>query len=92
MSKYENVLTWNEWTEKHKPILNPRNDSSWFDTMGEDFEALKNYAPNQIWTMIDGEGTETDLVAGLHWVNRLAYCVSEIPWTRDDMMVTDSPD
>lgn len=93
MSKWDNVLTWEEWEETYKPIPSSRDvfGNGMFDYIDDDLKDIKQYPENQIWTAIDGEGVYIDIINGVHWANRLGYYVTEIPWTRD-LYVTNSPD
>ena len=78
--------TQDAWVKTFKPIINPNNDwgsdatYSAFETYGEDYEVVKNANPNNIWTEVDGdEGTY--IIAGWHFVNRIQYFITEVPWT-----------
>jgi hypothetical protein len=103
MSKYDNVITWEEWEDTYKPVIAPNTDNDiLFDYSNEEHvKILRQYPDSQTWTVIDGEGTYLDegeevsyidVIAGAHWVNRIAYCVTEIPWTNEYLYVTNSPD
>lgn len=101
MSKYDNVITWEQWEEIYKPITTPEEDMLFDYSNEEHVKILKTYPENQMWTVINGEGTYLDegeevsyidVIAGTHWVNRLAYCVTEKPWTNEYLYVTNSPD
>lgn len=74
------------WEEKYKPIpntINP-NDSNTFETFGTDLEFLKTQEVHHIWTEIQGDDGNLYIVNGIHWVNRLVYYVTEIPWEEGD--------
>ena len=70
-------MTYDEWVEEYKPILNPRGTEIDWDTH-DDHEALKAYSPKQIWTMVSDGGCF--IIAGCRRMNRLAYYVTEKPW------------
>lgn len=92
-ARWDNVLTWQQWREKYKPIPNPNsedNDIS-FDWIGKDLEEINKYPENQIWTGKDGGGSYIEVISGMHWIDRLEYYVTEVPWDRD-LCVTNNPD
>jgi hypothetical protein len=83
-------LTKKEWKKKYKPIEN----GTTFDNAGSDrdkmTEYLKNH-PNTLWTEIDGDdGTETFILPGYHFVNRLWHYLTEIPYENTDVFVISS--
>ena len=77
--------TYDAWHETFKPIKNTITkypDVYTFETYDEEYKFVKEQDPNHIWTEVDGdEGTY--IVAGLHWVNRIHYYITENPWTDD---------
>ena len=78
MSKF---YTYDGWVETFKPIKNHlvKYDQLTFETYDEEYEFVKSVNPNCVWTEVDGdEGTY--IVAGLHWVNRIHYYITENPW------------
>jgi hypothetical protein len=102
LSKWDNVITWEQWEETYKPVTAPSTNDVMFDYGNEEHVTiLKTYSENQMWTVINGEGSYLDegelvsyidIIPGTHWVNRFAYCVTEIPWTDEQLYVTNSPD
>jgi len=73
---------WHSWAEKFKPIKNHFHsdpDEEMFETYGVEVEYVRNYDPRYIWTNIQGDESDL-LVAGYHYVNRLGYYLSEVPW------------
>ena len=96
----DNIISYKEWEEAYKPISNPLNmdDDFWgcmFETYGSDIEYLKaNHTANyNLWTLVDNNpnGRYLDVVPGVHWVNRMGYFVTEVPWTDKDMVVSNDP-
>lgn len=79
------------WEQKYKPIRNPRNrpedgNAYEWDTH-EDVEYIKKMceeAPDRVWTEIDNGMGWYGVVAGWHYVNRLSYRITEIPWTDEN--------
>lgn len=77
---------WNEWADKYKPIKNhlvSDPDQQMFETYGEELEFVQSVEPNRIWTYLQGDMSDL-ICAGYHFVNRLGYYISEVPWTNED--------
>lgn len=82
-------LTYEEWLDTYKPILNTHENVSWvksFETFGEDLDKVLEVDPSYVWTWVDG-GDYSGYSAGVHYVNRLAYFICEVPWTDDNLYV-----
>lgn len=58
-------------------------DEGKFETFGKDLETVLSQDPKNVWTCVE---TEEGLcfVAGLHYVNRIYYLVSNESWTNSD--------
>lgn len=57
------------------------------ETYGKDFEKmLKIYrkTPRKVWTLIDGSNGELMVIAGVHFVNRVAYLISRENWKNEN--------
>ena len=82
------IRGWEAFEEKYKPIKNhfSNDDSYTFETYGDEVEFVKAQDIHNIWTWVDGDECSL-LVAGYHYVNRIGYHVTEIPWTDDDEYV-----
>lgn len=77
---------WNEWFPKHKPIKNHFSSDPnclMFETYGEEVEFVRNYKPENIWTYVSGDGCDL-IIAGYHYVNRIGYYITEVPWETDN--------
>jgi len=86
-----------EWETQFKPINNHLDsNASWqdeagkgimFETYGKELEFVRekrNENPNCVWTLMDSE--EDDgcvIVEGFHFVNRIGYFITEIPFDKD---------
>lgn len=78
-----------KWIDEYKPIPNHISSTSgWeidgvgimFETYGAEVEFVSQQPDNHVWTWIDGdEGTV--IVAGMAYVNRIGYFVTEKAWT-----------
>ena len=77
---------WDSWADKFKPIKNHLvidPDEKMFETYGDEVEFVVNYDPKYVWTNLQGD--ESDLIcAGYHFVNRLGYYITEVPWEDED--------
>ena len=77
---------WDEWAEKFKPIKNHLDsdpDQLLFEIYGEEIEFVRNYDPRYVWTNLQGDMSDL-ICAGYHYVNRIGYYITEVPWD-DDM-------
>jgi hypothetical protein len=52
-----------------------------FETYGKEFDYVRRFDPNRVWTLIDGDDGEMYVVNGLHLVNRVGYLLSRDPVT-----------
>lgn len=79
MSKF---MTYDYWVDNFKPIKNSlvKYDQLHFETYGDEVEFVAKQDPNTIWTEVDGD-SGTYIVSGFHYVNRISYYVTEVPWT-----------
>jgi len=74
-----------EWEKTYRPVKNHcRPDASWngslFETFGAEIAFVTSQPENNIWTWSDGEDG-TYLSAGMGYINRIGYLVTEVPWT-----------
>lgn len=77
---------WQAWENKFKPIKNHFSkdpDETMFETYGEEVEYVQKADNKYIWTNIQGDMSDL-IVAGYHYVNRLGYYISSIPWENED--------
>lgn len=80
-------ISYEQWVETYKPILNPVRNSEYngfmFETHGVELElvhtARKTDPENRVWTLIDTDGADY-IVNGYHIVNRLGYFITEVPF------------
>ena len=85
------TLTYNEFHEHYKPILNKitkyPSDTQWaFETFGEEQDFVYAQPEENVWTEIDGDGG-CYIIAGRHFVNRIQYYVTEKPYDSDTQEV-----
>lgn len=83
-----------EWEEKFKPVKNtllpegsegPFN-SCMFETYDAELshvKAMVKLQPRNVWTWVEAEG-HGYIVPGFHYVNRVGYFITEVPFTEED--------
>lgn len=74
-----------DWEAKYKPIYNQNNDNPlWedfkFETYGDDLAFVLAQDPRHVWTLVEGDDGNLYIVDGLHYVNRLNYVVTDLPF------------
>ena len=74
----------------YKPVQNHLNKTApignWmYETYDAEYEFVRRVPNKHVWTVLDGPGSSCYVVAGWHYVNRLGYIVTELPWTSDDI-------
>lgn len=66
-----------------------RHDKSEFDiwgglgleTYGHDLQLVRSYPVEHVWSVLDGcVGPDQWIVPGIHWVNRVCYLLTEVPY------------
>jgi len=65
-----------------------------YETYGEEMAYIKEVAqkhPRRIWTILDGESDTLVISAGLHYVNRLGYIITQNEWSDPNEEYIDSP-
>ena len=85
--KNEIYQGWYKWAEKFKPtpnhILNDEDTREhMYETYGEELEYVIKTDSKYIWTLIQGDMCEI-ILAGYHYVNRLGYYITEVPWEHE---------
>lgn len=82
----EKRMDYELWCEQFKPVTNHIDDNAGYDgclfeTYGPEYAFIAELAesqPNRVWTLLDSDGEDLDIVAGWHFVNRLGYFVTEV--------------
>lgn len=82
------IQGWDKWAEKYKPIPNKfsKHNELMYETFGEELEFIKTVNNAHVWTWVQGDMSDL-IVAGISFVNRLGYYVTEVPWTDIDEYV-----
>jgi len=88
---------WGRFAQKYKPVKNHLNNSAPYDecmyeTYGDEYKYIESISvnpntSNKIWTICEEDGI-TFIQAGWHFVNRLGYVISEVPFTDKDEQFT----
>ncbi len=85
-------MTYEQWIETYKPMQNyvanyeAAYDNTMFETCGDEckfIHKLRITAPDTIWTLVQGDNDEWIIASGYHYVNRMGYFVSQVPFTYD---------
>ena len=77
-------MDYNEWREKYKPI---GDDGLYLrETYGADLDLIKTVKENHIWTLLDCDDGETYIVSGFHYVNRINYIITEVPFKEGEFI------
>jgi hypothetical protein len=85
-------MSYEKWIQRYKPITNTLTagssfDGTMFETYGPEYEFVKEQAKeNKVWTIRESDG-KLQITAGLGWVNRLGYLVTEKPWVNQEVYI-----
>jgi len=82
---YTEYQGWQKWEDKFKPIHNHFSndpDQQMFETYGEEVDYVTKADNKYVWTWIQGDMSDL-IVAGYHYVNRLGYYITELPWENE---------
>ncbi len=81
-----------DWEENFKPIINNEDTASWggimFETYNPDLDFVRKCPIEHIWSLIDGDESVW-IVTGYHFVNRIGYFITEIPWVEECQLAID---
>lgn len=55
-----------------------------YETYGEELEYVKKQPVKRIWTIVDGEGLDFIVLAGVHFVNRIGYLITQEEWSDEN--------
>lgn len=79
-----------EFIEKYHPFHHKQTETGnpmLLETYGGDMlmvDLVRKIAPTHLWTLVDGDDGDLYVTAGCHFVNRLAYIITEEPWKIGD--------
>jgi hypothetical protein len=75
-------MTWSEFVNFFKPERNKFSkdpDQFMYETYGEEVEWVNRMDPHYVWTYVDIDNGSV-IVEGYHYVNRIGYFITEVPW------------
>lgn len=84
-------MNYSEWEKAYSPIKNtlvkhaPYSECM-FETYGKEVEFVSAQDVHNIWTIRDESGVSI-ITAGMGWVNRMGYLITETPWTDENEVV-----
>ena len=70
--------SWSQFERRFRPIIRDDGSLLWHND-----EIPRPLVGRHWWTVLDCDG-KLYVAAGFHWVNRLGYLRTEIPWTETD--------
>jgi hypothetical protein len=69
-----------QWEKTYLPITNHlTNEGISYETYGDEEEYVALHDQHNVWTEMDGDNG-VYIVNGMHYVNRIQYYVTEVPW------------
>jgi len=82
--------TFDEWVEKYKPVSDANGNILYFENYGTDYNHLVKQNPLTIWTECD-EGDGGYIMSRAHFINRMCYYITEIPFGEDEDVFVNCP-
>ena len=86
-------LTEDQFDEQYPLVSNHINpNASWafgdgpgclFETYGAELDFVRSQDPRNIWTLVDGDDDNQYVISGFHFVNRIGYLISTVPFPED---------
>ena len=94
------IIKEDDFDDLYKPQQNHLDDNAaWSGTMYETFDEELDYVREiarsnikRVWTLLEGDGDDMTIVAGLHFVNRMGYFITEKEWETGDEEVPQDMD
>ena len=86
-------ISWQEFVDEFQPVKNQFDkdaayDGYMFQTDDICIPNMLKFTPACLWTLLS-EGNETWIANGYHFVNRLGYFITEIPFPIDSEIEAD---
>ena len=86
------MITFEEFIEKYRPLKNHLVEDAPFggymyETVGKEIDyilPLRN--KDTVWTVIEDDGYMY-IIPGYHWINRIGYILTEVPWSNFNIEV-----
>jgi len=74
-------MSFEDFEALFRPKPNPFHaDTDLVETFGKELEHVKAQPLNHVWTLVC-EGSDSWLISGFAFVNRMSYIITENPWT-----------
>lgn len=88
ISDPRDVDPYDTWFDTYQPIVNEISGNGedgpfngcMFETYGPELEYIQQADPKHTWTYVTGDNGEDVIVAGKHYVNRMGYFITKVPW------------
>lgn len=79
------VITEDQFEATYKPIQNHLNPDAafggqMFETYGPEYAFVLSRPLNTVWTIVEGDDGKLFYMAANHYVNRIGYLITEVPW------------
>lgn len=94
MELKEIIMSFENWQDKYKPILNPLNETKeiideedyqiHWNTIEENDLIKDHIGSGQVWTVVEGDRDSLWLKSGFHRVNRMYHYITQIPVERGE--------
>jgi len=82
-------ISYEEFVQKYEPVhnhfdLNASFDGYMFETYGNELDYVQHIVndinPSRVWTVINGDDGLTWIVPEYHYVNRMGYIITRVPF------------
>lgn len=83
-------ISWEAFLERFKPVKNHFDDNAstdglMFETYGEEYNfVIGKIDQRLVWTIVDADDGTTCVVSGWHFVNRIGYYVTTVPFAEGE--------
>ncbi len=89
MELKEIIMSFENWQDKYKPILNPLNETKeiiddedyqiHWNTIEENDLIKDHIGSGQVWTVVEGDRNSLWLKSGFYRVNRMYHYITQVP-------------
>lgn len=89
------IITYDQWVKEYGLIQNHLTEetsynNTLFETYGDDLAFVNHTDINKVWTLISEDNEESWIIPGYHFLNRMGYFITEIPYENLDIAVNDN--
>lgn len=83
------LITEEKFDEEFTPIQNHlRPGETMFETFGPELDFVRAQPDNKVWTLMDDDDGNLVIASGFHFVNRVGYYITTVPWTENTTVTT----